>query len=215
MPLSYGTALLLLSLLALSLLPLPGQGQECPEGRISYVFVDNNSIFDLSELEPDARFRWAYELANSLHVRTREEFILDELLFEVGECLDSLLLSETERLLRSYRFIGDADVFAIPQPDGTQHVNVYTRDEWTTKVDLGLRIDEGLKIEGVELTEENFLGQGVLLRGFWQREREVQDLGLEVETPRILGTRWDARLSAGNTRTGNFFEESVMYPFFE
>ena len=57
----------------------------------------------------------------------------------MGECLDTLLLEETERLLRGYRFIGDADVFAIPQPDGTQHVNIYTRDEWTTKVDLGFR----------------------------------------------------------------------------
>ncbi|MGD2120943.1 MAG: hypothetical protein PVJ76_04325 [Gemmatimonadota bacterium] len=200
-----------LFLLAFS--PAAAGGQECPEGRISYIFIDNNSIFELSELDPDASFRWAYRLANKLHVRTREEFIMDELLFAVGDCVDTLLMSETERLLRAYRFIGDADVFAVPQPDGDQHVNVFTRDEWTTKVDFGFRIDEGLKIEGLEVTEENFLGRGVLLKGFLKKDKEVQDLGIELETPRIGGTRWDARLSMGTTRTGNFFEESLGYPF--
>jgi hypothetical protein len=190
-----------------------GNGQECPDGRVSYIFVDNNSIFDLSELDPEASFRWAYRLANKLHVRTREEFILDEVLFKVGDCVDTLLLAETERLLRAYRFIGDADVFSLPQPDGDHHVNVYTRDEWTTKVDLGFRIDDGFKIEGLEVTEENFLGRGVLLRGFLRKDKEVQDLGIELETPRIAGTRWDARVSLGTTRTGNFFEEAVTYPF--
>jgi len=197
----------------MALTPKWGLGQECPQGRISYIFIDNNSIFDLSELDPDASFRWAYGLANKLHVRTREEFILDELLFEVGECVNPLLLEETERLLRAYRFIGDADVFAIPQPDGTQHVNVYTQDEWTTRVDLGLRIDDGLKIEGLEITEENFLGLGILARGFFKKDKEVQDLGFELETPRLFRTRWDARLSFGSTRTGNFFEEAITYPF--
>jgi hypothetical protein len=200
-------------LLSLALIPAMGTGQECPEGRISYIFVDNNSIFDLSELDPDASFRWAYRLANKLHVRTREEFILDELLFGVGDCVDPFLMAETERLLRAYRFIGDADVFALPQPDGDQHVNVYTRDEWTTKVDLGFRIDDGFRIEGLEVTEENFFGRGVLLKGFLKKDKEVQDLGIELETPRIAGTRWDARLSLGTTRTGNFFEEAVTYPF--
>ncbi|MCJ7628645.1 MAG: outer membrane protein assembly factor [Longimicrobiales bacterium] len=208
-----GPALFCLSILALSLAPERSFGQDCPSGKISYIFIDNNSIFDLSELDPEADLRWAYSLANKLHVRTREKFILDELLFEVGECLDPLLLEETERLLRAYRFIGDADVFAIPQPDGTQHVNVYTQDEWTTKVDLGLRVDDGVKIEGVEITEENFLGLGILARGFFKKDKEIQDIGFEIETPRLFGTRWDSRVSLGNTRTGNFFEQSITYPF--
>ncbi len=206
-------AILCLSLFALLLAPARSEAQECPEGRISYIFIDNNSIFDLSELDPDASLRWVYRLANRLHVRTRENFIRKELLFRVGECVDALLLEESERLLRAYRFIGDADVFAIPQPDGDQHVNVYTRDEWTTKVDMGLRVDDGIKIEGIELTEENFMGQGIMVRGFLKKDKEVQDLGLEVSTPRLFRSRWDARVSVGNTRTGNFFEESLTYPF--
>jgi hypothetical protein len=200
-------------LAGLSLLPLRSRGQECPAGRISYIFIDNRSIFDTGSLAPDTRFLWAYRLANKLHYRTREEFIRRELLFKTGECLDTLLLAETERLLRAYSFIARADVFAVPQPDGTQHVVVDTQDEWTTKFDLGLEFEDGFRFTGVSLAEENLLGRGMLLRVFYEEDRERQDLGLELGTPRLLGTRWDGRLSLGQTRTGNFIEESLYYPF--
>lgn len=202
-----------LLLLALGLVPTGSEGQECPHGRISYIFVDNRSIFDLAEVDPDARFRWAYGLANKLHMRTREEFILDELLFRVGDCLDPTLLEETGRLLRGYRFIGQSDVFALAQPDGTQHVNVYTQDEWTTRVDVGIRVDDGLRFTGLDVSEENLLGRGILVRGFFREDKEQRDVGIEFETPRLLGTRWDHHLSFGSTRKGRFFEEAVLYPF--
>lgn len=198
---------------ALGLAPDGGRGQECPQGNISYVFVDNRSIFDVADLDPDTRFLWAYRLANKLHMRTRRDFILDELLFKVGDCLDPPLLEETGRILRGYRFIGQSDVFAVPQPDGTHHVNVYTQDEWTTRVDLGIQLDDGLRLNGLEVSEENLMGRGMLVRAFLREDREEKDIGFEFETPRFLGTRWDQRMSLGTTRSGNFFEESLVYPF--
>jgi hypothetical protein len=189
------------------------RAQECPYGQISYIFIDNRSIFDTTDLDPDAPFLWAYRLANALHIRTREDFIRKELLFKTGDCLDPLRLLETERLLRGYRFIARSDVFSLPQPDGTQHVIVDTQDEWTTKVDLGFRLDDGPKFTGFQVGEENLLGRGVLLRFFFAEEKEQRDLGVEVETPRLFNTRWDGRLSVGRTRSGKFFEESLFYPF--
>jgi hypothetical protein len=213
MRLTTGLRVVCLLIPALALLPGESRGQECPHGRISYVFVDNRSIFDLAELDPDARFRWAYRLANKLHVRTRKEFILDELLFQSGDCLDPLLLEESGRLLRAHRFIGQSDVFAIPQPDGTHHVNVYTQDEWTTRVDLGMRVDDGFRFTGLDVSEENLLGRGLLVRLFFREDREQEDRGFEFETPRLLGTRWGHRLSFGTTRNGRFFQEALYYPF--
>ena len=206
-----GKALLFLFAFGLSVEGL--LGQECPVGRISYIFIDNRSIFDTTEMDPDTPFFWAYRLANALHIRTREDFIRKELLFRTGDCLDPLRLSESERLLRSYRFIGQSDVFALPQPDGTQHVIVDTQDEWTTTVNLGFQIDEGPEFTGVEVAEENLLGLGIGVRFFFKQKREQRDLGVEVETPRLFNTRWDSRLSGGKTRSGQFFEESLYYPF--
>jgi hypothetical protein len=98
----------------------------CPGGRISQLFIDNHSIFDPEELADEQRFRWAYEIVNTLHVRTRPRFIRRELLFGIGSCYQAELLEESERLLREYPFIADADVFGLRQPDGSWHVVVDT-----------------------------------------------------------------------------------------
>ncbi len=205
----------LVFLLALGSVLFPGgvTGQECPAGSISYIFIDNRDIFDTTDMEPGTPFLWAYRAANSLHIRTKEEFIRKEILFREGECLDPFLLEETERLLRGYSFIAQSDVFAIPQPDGTQHVIVDTQDDWTTKVDLGFRFEGGPRFTGFAVEEENLLGQGVRVRVFYEEDKEQKDLGFELRTPRFMDTRWDARISAGQTRSGNFFEESLFYPF--
>jgi hypothetical protein len=197
----------------LGLLSSRVQAQECPQGRISYVFIDNRSIFDTAGLEPDAKFRWAYRFANAVHIETRREFLERELLFQQGDCLDPLLLEETERLLREYRFIARSDVFAVPQPDGSQHVVVDTQDEWTTRLDLGVRVENGFDLTGVGVAEDNFLGRGMRVRFFFQEDKERRDMGVEFQTPRILNTRWDARVAGGQTRSGTFFEESLFYPF--
>lgn len=204
-------ALLLLSGLALS--ATEAEGQLCPQGKISYIFIDNRSIFDTTELDPEARFLWAYHLANNLHMRTREEFLQKEFLFKTGDCLDPLRLAETERLLRSYRFIARVDVFAVPQPDGSQHIVVDTQDEWTTRVDMGFRFANGLQFTGAGIAEENLFGRGMRVRFFYQEDKEQRDMGVELETPRLLDTRWDARVSGGRTRSGEFFEETLLYPF--
>jgi hypothetical protein len=164
-------------------------------------------------MDPDSRLRWAFRLANKLHRRTRKGFIQRELLFGVGECTDSLRLAESARILRNFRFIADSDIYPVPMPDGNQHVVVETRDDWSTRVDTGLRFDDGFRFEGMEVTEENLLGWGLLLRFFWTQDREQKDMGAEFQTPNLFGSRWDLRLAAGQTRTGNFLEESLAYPF--
>lgn len=204
---------LLLTIVAVSVAVAPGGAQECPHGRISYVFVDTHSIFDTSDMDEDTPFRWAYELANGLHMDTRDDFVRRELLFAAGDCLDPLLLRESERILRNHRFLARADAYGVPQPDGTQHVVVDTQDEWTTKATLAVAFEDGLKFEGVEVTEENLLGRGIVAGFFFRERRERRDLGIRLETPRLLGTRWNAHLSAGRTRVGSFLSQAFLYPF--
>ena len=185
----------------------------CPTGRVTSIFVDNHSIFDPDDLTDERPFQWAYRLANTLHMRTDESFLRSELLFEEGDCYDSSLLDESERLLRLYPFVSTVDVFGIEQPDGDWHVLVDTKDEWTTKLDVRMNLEEGVEFRGVELAEENLLGRGLLLGVFYREHDERRDLGARFYTPRLFGTRLDARLSAGHTRIGNFLEEEIFYPF--
>ncbi len=187
--------------------------EPCADGRISFVFVDNNSIFDTSDPALDARFRWAYGLANSLHIRTRAWVIRRELLFAPGDCYDPFLLAESERLLRSYPFLSQVDIYGIAQPDGSHHVIVDTRDDWSTRVDIRFRVDNGVAIEGVRVSELNLLGMGQALGLFWF-EREVRrDYGISYWTPQVGRTRWDLAASVGRTRAGSLFRQEVGYPF--
>ena len=194
----------------------PNRESACESAVIGHVFVDNHTIY---EAGPGGNDGWgafadrARTIANKLHRRTRRSFIEDELLFQSGDCLDPFLISESERILRSLPFIADADVYPIPVAANEVHVVVDTRDDWTLKLDVRPEFDDGLKITHVGFTEENLAGTGTLL-GFYLKERDEQrDLGLELLTPRLSGTRLDGRIGGGRTRTGIFFHESIAYPF--
>ncbi|HUP89262.1 MAG TPA: hypothetical protein VM100_07930, partial [Longimicrobiales bacterium] len=136
-----------------------------------------------------------------------------ELHFNPGDCYDPFLLQETERLLRAYDFLAQVDVFGIPQPDGSYHVVVDTRDQWSTSLDLRIGFDRGFYIDGMRLRETNLLGRGQEI-AFSYRNREVtRDYGVTFGTRQFGGTRWDLRTAFGKTRAGSFVDQTVTYPF--
>jgi hypothetical protein len=191
----------------------PPPADSCALGRISYVFIDNQSVFDTSDPTLDSRFRWAYRAANALHWRTREWVIRRELLFEPGSCYDPFLLEETERLLRNYDFLSRVDIFAVPLPDQTFHVIVGTRDEWSTRVDVRITGKDGFAIEGVRISEDNLFGTGQSV-GAWYLERDItREYGVTYHTPQLLSTRWDLSAALGRTRAGTLASQEIAYPF--
>ncbi len=205
-------AALLLLLAAAQEPPIPVQDPDpCDAGRIAEVRIDNNSIFDLEEVE-ESRFDWAYGAANSLHFRTRRWVIRRELLVAPGDCYDPFLLTESERLLRNYAFLARARVTAERGPDGWI-VDVVTYDEWSTKLDVRVGTEEGLEFEGVSVREDNLLGTGNQLGFFWLERRVTREYGASFHSPQLFRTRWDFTLEAGRTRPGGFLRQEIAYPF--
>ena len=190
-----------------------GEGA-CPQGRVSEIFVDNRSVFDVGGSELDARFNWAYRSANRMHVRTREGVIRRELLFREGECYVPELLEDSERILRSLSFIAEADVFAVPQPDGTRHVVVETRDEWSMRLEPQWDSDEGsFGLTGVELREDNLLGTGQHVSAYFKEQQGERVYGASVGTRQLLGTRLDAEVGVAKTPVGVSVVQRLAYPF--
>jgi hypothetical protein len=185
---------------------------ECPEGRISLVFVDNHAVFDASDPKLDPRFAWVYRTVNRLHVPTREGVIRREILFREGDCYVPELLLDSERLLRNTAFIADADIYGVRQADGTYHVIVDTEDEWSTRVEPEMNSREG-GLGGVKLREDNLLGTGHRISVFVGEDLDERVYGTSFATPQLLGTLLDAELSAEKTPNGYAFEESLAYPF--
>jgi hypothetical protein len=52
-----------------------------------------------------------------------------------------------------------------------------------------------------------------VLGGFYRDDRERLSVGGRFETPRLFGTRVDARLQASRTRAGHDFQQGLIYPF--
>lgn len=210
---------LLPAAVAATLLAGPAAGQEeggdtCPAGVIEHIFIDNHSIFDTSDPSLDERFRWAYSLANRLHVRTRREFIGRELLFGLGDCYDPVLLTESGRLLRAYDFIAHADVYGVRQSGGGWHVVVDTEDEWSTQVEVEFDVDRSaIEFEEVELREKNLLGTGQSIEFFYRTMEATLAYGLRYETPQLFRSRWDLAVAGGKTRAGYVVHQEVSYPF--
>jgi hypothetical protein len=190
-----------------------GGEPECENGRISYIFIDNRTIFDTADVRLDPRFSWAYGRANALHVRTRPGVIRRELLFRVGDCYDEALLEESARLLRGFDFLAHVDIFGVRQADGTHHVVVDTRDEWSTRLDLRVGLEESLFFEGARLREANVLGTGQAVGLYYHRRGVDRDYGVSFETPQLAGTRWDLRAALGRTRAGTSLDQAIAYPF--
>ncbi|HEX6589572.1 MAG TPA: POTRA domain-containing protein [Longimicrobiales bacterium] len=206
------------SLLLLALVP-PAFAQEPPAPaagaceRISQIFIDNHSIFDTTDPDLDPRFRWAYRVANSLHVRTDPDVIRRELLFTEGDCYDATVLEDSERLLRALGFLAEVDVYGIEESDGSWHVVVDTQDEWSTRADVRVDLNNGFSIEGARVQESNALGTGQYVEAFFSDRRLAQSFGAAYFTPQMIGTRWDLALAGGSSHAGTFFDQALTFPF--
>jgi hypothetical protein len=205
-------SLLLLCALLGSAVRLEAQG-DCPAGRVSEVVIENHSIFEPESLPDEGPLVWAYELANAVHVRTREDFIANELLFRPGDCYDARSVGESARILRDFRFIARADVESFPAEEGNRRVVVRTRDEWTTKLRLDVALNGGFEFNGASLTEENLFGRGITLGLSWANRDGLTEVGGTLEVPGIRATELDALLELTHNRGGLGGSIDLVRPF--
>jgi len=190
----------------------PGvDGTACTQGVVSAVELDRRPVFDPESTRIGA-LAWTFRFLNLLHVTTAASFIRGELLFEVGDCFDPFLVSESERLLDDYRFLARAIISSEEDETGGHQLVVQTIDQWSTQVDLGVTYDDGLNFERLEVTEQNFLGRGIFAEFTRFERREIKTRTFGLATPRFFG-RADASIALGQGRAGDFFNEFVRYPF--
>ena len=104
---------------------------------------------------------------NSLHVKTNKTVIRNRMLFSENDRFDSLLVKESERLIRSQSYIHDVVMTAVPTGKDSDSVDVFVRvgDLWSIIPD-GALSGENLTIK---LTEKNLGGFGHTVSGsYWQ-----------------------------------------------
>lgn len=125
---------------------------------IGAVRIDTRDIFDLDDpKENNALFR----LANRLHATTRPSVIARDVLFKPGERVSVKLIDETERLLRSNRYLHDVQIRPVNYRDGVVDIEVLTRDTWSLDPGLSASRAGGANSGRLSLRDYNLLGSGI------------------------------------------------------
>ncbi|MCQ2107026.1 MAG: hypothetical protein MJZ26_14700 [Fibrobacter sp.] len=134
--------------------------------------------------------KWAYDVLNWIHIETRESTVRKLLLFNQGDYVDSLMLQESERFLRTQRYLSDASI-SVESVDGKNIAHVNTSDNWTLTLPVSIGFSgnefsyDNLNY-GIGIQESNFLGLGQTL-GFYYGHDEFRDmLSLEYSDPHFL-----------------------------
>ncbi len=135
--------------------------EPAPEGAVvGEVRVRPENIFDIEDPREN---NWLFRLANHLHYRTRPYVIREQLLFRSGERYDPRLLEESERILRTNRYLYDARVRPTAFHDNQVDVEVVTRDVWTLSPGFSFKREGGSNTTSFDVEESNLFGRGSMI----------------------------------------------------
>lgn len=102
---------------------------------------------------------WAEETGNRLHVKSKEFAIKNLTLLKKNTPLDSLLVRETERLIRNQRFVSQVQITAqlINKNSDSVDVTVRVLDSWSLVPKGSISPNRSR----FELIDRNFIGSGI------------------------------------------------------
>ncbi len=100
---------------------------------------------------------------NAIHIKTKEFTIRNLVLFKKNDLCDSLLLKETERLIRSQRYVREVTVVPVLLETASDSVDIKIRvlDSWSLIPNGSLSGNQN----SIKLTERNILGFGHQISG--------------------------------------------------
>ena len=184
---------------------------EAQGAKIGEIRIVARDIFDLTDPKEDKLlFRWA----NALHIQTRAAVIERQLLFKSGDALSLRLLDETERLLRSNRYLYDVQFRALAWHDGVVDIEVMTRDTWTLDPGVSAGRSGGANSSGIALKEYNLLGTGVSLGVGRSKNVDRTSTEFQFANDRAFGTWTSLGYSHASNSDGRRDAATVVHPFY-
>ena len=152
---------------------------------------------------------------NTLHIQSRTGAIRNLLLVRENHLFDSLLVKESERLVRSQKYVRDVSFFVIATSKNSDSVDIYIRelDTWSL-IPTGAVSATKLSLS---LNERNFIGLGHHTHNSISWNPETAELGYNLNyfIPNIRNTFINSMLSLGNNETGDFVKSvAVDRPFY-
>lgn len=191
-------------------LPAPAEleAQGYVIGRID---IDARNVFNLRDPREDTRL---YRMANALHISTREQVIRDQLLLHSGMLYSQRAVDESERILRSARYLYDASIKPVACHDGQVDLLVTTQDVWTLNPGISLGRSGGHNTSGFEIEELNVLGRGSSLSASHTSGIDRSSSAIAF-SDRQLGSSWfSLAVAYADNSDGSTKALSIKRPFY-
>ena len=196
---------------------VPKQSLSSFEGKIvRKINVVTLDPFGYSEKDTTAvPTRKIYELGNKIHLKSKVLTIKNLLLIKRNKPLDSLLIKESERLVRTQRFVRGVLITPIMienNPDSVD-VNIRVLDSWS----LIPNVAGSSNRTTFELTEKNFLGLGHRFENSYETEfsSKRNAYSTQYTIPNIMNTYIQTDLTYNINLEKDYTKSiSVERPFF-
>src|SRR5688572_27815181 len=169
------------------------------------------SVEDTSRKE----LNFIYRAGNKAHIKSLGLTIRNLLLFRRNDTFDSLLVRESERLIRAHKYVHDVAFTVKSAGRGSDSVDIYIRerDIWSILPGIGI----SPSVFKIRITEKNFLGLGHELEaaGEWFFNPAANAMIADYGIPNIKNTYVNSRLHYSFDEYGNFERSiNVERPFF-
>lgn len=138
------------------------------EGKIiRKINIETLDPFGYSIADTISQLTFFSKTGNKLHIKSQNTTIRNLLLFRQNQRFDSLLVKESERLVRSNVYVSNVSFFVKLTANKSDSVDVFIReiDNWS----LVPKVMASTSSNTVLLTEENFLGAGHEFRNSFTR----------------------------------------------
>lgn len=153
-------------------------------------------------------------LARTLHATTQIDIIERFLLFKVRDQCSELRRAESERILRAQPFIAEADVFIVPNDDGTVDAEVQTSDEASIVFGANVRA-RSPNVSKLLLGNANLGGQGIYVSGSWRSGDGFRDgIAARLIDNQFLGHALVALVEGERASVGGSWRAQAGRPFF-
>lgn len=137
---------------------------------------------------------WAEDAGNTLHLKSKEFAIKNLMLLKKNTPLDSLIVRETERLIRNQRFVREVQITANPASKDSVDITIRVLDSWSLVPKFSISPNR----TRFELIDRNFLGTGT-------------DFGNKITHSKTSGTTGYASKLIVPTIKNTFIRTTLQY----
>lgn len=161
------------------------------------------------------RHNFFYNTGNNLHIKTRRITIINLMLIHKNQPFNSLLVKESERLIRSQKYVHDVTFYVVSTGTKPDSVDIFIRelDVWSI-IPKGSISTSG---SNIDLTDNNFIGTGHSLQTAFSRDftDNISTLNTKYYIPNIRNSHVNSTLKYDLDGYRNFKRSaSVDRPFF-